>query len=95
MIIMGGLTVWVCGILEFILGNIFPSVVFCVFGTFLLPIISADEQQCSHERLGGFFSTFGCTMVPFFNAAGMFNTKRLLKVQYLRSTDLAINSSVF
>nr|DAA06461.1 TPA_inf: GPR1/FUN34/YaaH-class plasma membrane protein [Aspergillus terreus] len=60
MIIMGGLTVWVCGILEFSLGNIFPSVVFCVFG--------------------GFFSTFGCTMVPFFNAAGMFNTKSLLKV---------------
>ncbi|EAU31956.1 predicted protein [Aspergillus terreus NIH2624] len=34
MIIMGGLTVWVCGILEFSLGNIFPSVVFCVFAPY-------------------------------------------------------------
>jgi hypothetical protein len=42
------------GILEFVLGNTFPFVVFCSFG--------------------GFWLTFGVTLIPFYNAYGAYST---------------------
>jgi hypothetical protein len=50
----GGLIMIIGGILEFVLGNTFPFVVFCSFG--------------------GFWLTFGVTLIPFYNAYGAYST---------------------
>lgn len=49
---MGGLLMFVGGILEWVLGNSFASVVFCTFG--------------------GFWFSYGATLVPSFGAYGAY-----------------------
>ncbi|KAH6686449.1 GPR1/FUN34/yaaH family-domain-containing protein [Plectosphaerella plurivora] len=51
---LGGMMLVLGGIGEWILGNTFPSTVFCLFG--------------------GFWLTFGATIVPFYNAYGLYST---------------------
>ncbi|KAI9804332.1 MAG: hypothetical protein M1833_007139 [Piccolia ochrophora] len=73
---MGGLLMIIGGVMEFIIGNTFPFVVFCSFGVLsYLPeglpsrplIIHANTSQ------GGFWLAFGSTLQPFYNAYGAYS----------------------
>ena len=64
----------ITSVLEFIIGNTFPCVVFGTIGMFFYLI----ERSLDHSFIllilyqGGFWFAFAATMVPAFNAAGQF-----------------------
>ena len=59
------------GVLEWLIGNTFPSVVFTSFGMSLeaRPAITVTDRQP-----GAFWLTFGGTLQPFYNAYGAYST---------------------
>jgi hypothetical protein len=69
MVFLGGTLLLVSGLLEFVLGNTFPFVVFCSFGK--------TRSSCTSNSVltrpllpGGFWLAFGCTLQASFGAAG-------------------------
>lgn len=60
-------------VLEFVLGNTFPFVVFGSFGLHLTSIPrSMVHRKLTSSDTGAFWLSFGGTLVPIFNAAGAF-----------------------
>lgn len=61
----------ISGLLEFILGNTFPFVVFASFGMFFQPYSAVNrEKPVLMDLEGGFWLAFGCTLQPALGAAG-------------------------
>jgi succinate-acetate transporter protein len=71
----------ITSILEFILGNTFPCVVFGTIGELggIEKCTATSRSRFSYFVIGGFWFAFAATMIPAFNAAGAFlsNTKSL------------------
>jgi succinate-acetate transporter protein len=73
-VFLGGLLLLITSILEFILGNTFPCVVFGTIGEFkdIEKCTAASRSRFSYFLIGGFWFAFAATMIPAFNAAGTF-----------------------
>lgn len=73
-VFLGGLLLLITSILEFILGNTFPCVVFGTIGRSSNPMRGRFHHLFTSLILhkGGFWFAFAATMIPSFNAAGQF-----------------------
>ncbi|KAJ5896100.1 uncharacterized protein N7473_005499 [Penicillium subrubescens] len=74
-VFLGGLLLLITSILEFILGNTFPCVVFGTIGEFedLEKCTAASRSRFSYFLIGGFWFAFAATMIPAFNAAAPYS----------------------
>lgn len=69
-ILFGGLLLILSSILEFVIGNTFPSVVFGHLGMFCQSMTDDKVEVVILISTGAFCLAFGATMLPTFNAAG-------------------------
>jgi uncharacterized protein len=70
-VFLGGLLLLITSILEFILGNTFPCVVFGTIGELFIPVwVDLMFLSLLTPSIGGFWFAFAATMIPAFNAAG-------------------------
>ena len=67
---IGGLLLILGAIGEWVIGNTFPATVFATFGK-IVHMFKISSDKCLHI-LGGFFLTFGATLVPSYNAYGAY-----------------------
>lgn len=67
---IGGLLLILGSIGEWIMGNTFPAIVFATFGK-TVQVFKSSRSNCLHIP-GGFFLTFGATLVPSYNAYGAY-----------------------
>lgn len=77
-VFLGGLLLLITSILEFILGNTFPCVVFGTIGELFITCRTdlIGFSLLTHPSIGGFWFAFAATMIPAFNAAGRFPQTR-------------------
>lgn len=65
-----GIGLYLACIMEWIIGNTFPSV---VFGTFGKGVLILSKDHCSRSSfIGGFFISYGIIIQPTFNLAASF-----------------------
>ena len=67
---IGGLLLILGSIGEWIMGNTFPAIVFSTFGK-SVQMFKSSRSNRLHSP-GGFFLTFGATLVPSYNAYGAY-----------------------
>ncbi|CAG8055297.1 unnamed protein product [Penicillium salamii] len=91
-VFLGGLLLLITSILEFIIGNTFPCV---VFGTIGKCFTTKLFGLCSLILfLGGFWFAFAATMIPSFNAAAPYSTSGTDTAAGLASADF-LNTYAF
>lgn len=57
-------------VMEWIIGNTFPCVVFASYGRFIRPVLVATQLTIS--LVGAFWLSLGVTLTPFYNATGAY-----------------------
>lgn len=91
---MGGLLMIIGGVLEFFLGNTFPFVVFCSFGSSYRTYSDMLEER-KLTGSGGFWLTFASTLTPFYNAFGAYSPDPTKPAEGLNSPAFAASFGKF
>lgn len=86
---MGGIALWVGGILEFVVGNTFPSMIFISFGSFWLSLGVALDPTFNIQ------GTLGMTGPAFNSAWGFYLIFWAVYVYLLSIAALKTNAALF